>query len=76
MHVRRVAHPYPLGDILPVLNRFKATIVKLQNDILKKVILDTNETDKFEEKKRKVFHTLQTQKRRRARTIRSVQDSY
>jgi len=76
MHVRRAAHPYTHGDILPVLNLFKATIVKLQSDILKTVILDTKETDKFVEEKRTVFHILQMQKRRTARTIRSVQDSY
>ena len=65
----------PHGDVLPVLNRFKAKILKLHSDILKTVMLDTKENDEFEEEIPTVFHILQMQKRR-TRSIRSAQDAY
>jgi len=63
----------PHGDTSPILRRFKAKIVKLHSASLKTVKLDNYETDKFEDGKRTLFHILQMQRRRTARTIRSVQ---
>jgi hypothetical protein len=62
------------GANLPALNRIKAKIVKLHSQRLKSVLLDNVVADIFEEEQPTFYHLTQMQKRRTARTIRSVRD--
>lgn len=64
----------PNGANLPALKHNKAKIIKLHSIRMQTSLLDTTEADKLAGERPTLFHLIQMQKRRTARTIRSLRD--
>jgi hypothetical protein len=66
----------PEGDKIPLLQRYKAKIVRLHATRHKKIFLDTHDYDVIDGEEPSLFHVLKTLRRRSARNISQVQDSH
>ena len=62
------------GANLPALNRIKAKIVQLRSHKLITILVGNTEADRFKGEQPTLYHFIQRQKRRIARTVRSVRD--
>jgi hypothetical protein len=58
------------------LNRYKARIVQFQNDRVKLMLLETDETDKMEAENPTLFYVLRMQKRKTACVIQQIQGEH
>ena len=74
MHYDVLKRSAPSDKTLPVLNRLKANIVRLQNIRLQKILEDNSNADNPDGEQPTIHHTLQTKRRRAERTIYCLRD--